>query len=69
MVFSVKATANAIDKEREFTIFSQAAQEVVDARILQGIHFRSADAEGRRLGERVSHWTFQKFLRVVPGSK
>ena len=70
MAFTVKKTATkAIDKEREFTSFSQAAQEVVDARILLGIHFRSADEEARRLGERVSHWTFQKFLRRAPGQE
>jgi len=67
--FSVKnPAANVIDKERFFTTCSQAAQEVVDARVLLGIHFRFADDEARRLGERVSHWTFQKFLRPVPGS-
>lgn len=70
MAFTVKTTAPpAIDKERDFSSFSQAAQEVVDARILLGIHFRSADEEGRRLGERVAHWTFQKYLRPTPGSK
>ena len=70
MVYTVKTTAaNAIDKERDFTSFSQAAQEVVEARILLGIHFRSADEEARRLGERVAHWTFQKFLKPTPGGK
>jgi hypothetical protein len=70
MSFTVKTgAANAIDKERDFTSFSQAAQEVVDARILLGIHFRFADEEARRLGERVAHWAFQKYLRPVPGSK
>ena len=69
MHFSVKnPSALVIDHERDYTHFSQAAQEVVEARILLGIHFRAADAEGRRLGERVAHWTFQKFLRPVPGS-
>ena len=69
MSFSVKnPAANVVDKERDFTTFSQAAQEVVDARVLLGIHFRFADEEGRRLGERVAHWTIQKFLRPVPGS-
>lgn len=68
MAFTVKNPAmNVSDKERDFTSFSQAAQEVVDARVLLGIHFRFADEEGRRLGERVAHWTFQKFLRPVPG--
>lgn len=68
MQFTVKTTSpNAIDKERDYTSFSQAAQEVVDARVLLGIHFRFADEKGRRLGERVSHWTFQEFLRPVRG--
>jgi hypothetical protein len=68
MIFTVKNPAPlVIDKERDYTSFSQAAQEVVDARVLLGIHFRFADEEGRRLGERIAHWTFQKFLRPVPG--
>jgi hypothetical protein len=69
-VFTVKTTSPLVsDPERDYTSFSQAAQEVVDARVLLGIHFRFADEEGRRLGERVAHWTFQKFLRPVPGAK
>ena len=68
--FSVTTPSpTVIDKEREFTSFSQAAQEVVDARVLLGIHFRFADEEARRLGERVAHWAFQKFLRPVPGNR
>jgi hypothetical protein len=67
MAFTVKnPAAIVIDQEREFTTFSQAAQEVMDARVLMGIHFRFADEEGCRLGQRVAHWTFQKFLRPVP---
>jgi hypothetical protein len=49
--------------ERFYTSFSQAADEVVEVRIQQGIHFRSAEEEGRRLGERVAHWVFMKYLR------
>jgi hypothetical protein len=49
--------------ERFYTSFSQAADEVVEVRIQQGIHFRSAEDEGRRLGERVAHWVFMKYLR------
>ena len=58
-----------IQTERFYTRFSEAAEEVVDARILLGIHFRTADVEARRLGNRIAHWTFQKFLRPVPGSE
>ncbi len=50
---------------RTFRRFSDAAQEVVDARILLGIHFRFADTEARRLGARVGFWTFTNALRPV----
>jgi hypothetical protein len=71
MSFSVKnpTTPLVIDRERSYTSFSQAAEEVVEARILLGIHFRFADEEARRLGERVAHWTIQQLLRPVPGSQ
>jgi hypothetical protein len=62
-------SAIVVDKVRDFTSISQAAQEVVDARVLLGIHFRFADEEGRRLGERVAHWAFQKYLRPVHGNR
>jgi hypothetical protein len=51
---------------RPFRRISEAAQEVVDARILLGIHFRAADVEARRLGARVAFWTYFKALRPVP---
>jgi hypothetical protein len=72
MEFTVKTTSSNVpppNRERAYTSFSQAAQEVVDARILLGIHFRSADEEARRLGERVAHWAFQKYLRPAQGNK
>jgi hypothetical protein len=68
--FVVRTThGDVADKEREYSSFSQAQQEVVEARILLGIHFRSADEEARRLGNRVARWTFQKFLRPVRGKR
>ena len=71
MSFNVKSrnSTGVVTATRGFMSFSQAAQEVVDARVLLGIHFRFADEEGRRLGERVAHWTIQKFLRPVPGNQ
>lgn len=66
--FTVKNTSPlVIDQEREFTRFSQAAEEVVDARIILGIHFRSADEVARVQGSRVAHWTFRKILRPRHG--
>ena len=54
---------------REFHRFSDAAEEVVDARILLGIHFRAADEDARRLGRRVASWTFKNFLRPIRHGK
>jgi hypothetical protein len=51
---------------RTYRRLSDAAQEVVDARIFLGIHFRSADVAARRLGTRVACWTFAKVLRRLP---
>jgi hypothetical protein len=50
---------------RQYRRFSEAADEVVEARIYLGIHFRFADVEARRQGTRVAHWTFTKYLRPI----
>ena len=54
---------------RQYHRFSQAAQEVVEVRILHGIHFRFADEQARRQSRRVAHWVFMKSLRPVPGTE
>ncbi|MFN2240517.1 MAG: hypothetical protein ABR524_14110, partial [Thermoanaerobaculia bacterium] len=64
--FSIRTTHPAVaNPVHQYSRFSEAAQEVVDARVHLGIHFRVADEEGRRLGDRVAHWTFMKFLRPI----
>ncbi len=50
---------------RLFSRFSDAAEEVEDARVLLGIHFRFADEDARRLGGQVAAWTFNEFLRPI----
>jgi hypothetical protein len=50
---------------RTFHKVSDAMNEVVDARILLGIHFRAADEEAKRLGTRVAFWTFTRFLKPI----
>jgi hypothetical protein len=41
---------------RSFESFSEAVQEVVDARVWSGIHFRNADEDGARIGKQVARW-------------
>lgn len=67
--FTVKTTSPLVtNPARHYTRISDVAREVVEARIYLGIHFRSADEEGRRLGNRVAQWTFTKFLRPIRGA-
>ena len=68
--FSISSAAMGLTTNpRHYHRFSDAAQEVVDARVLQGIHFRFADEEGRRQGERIAHWAFHKYLRPLHGRR
>lgn len=54
---------------RFYTRFSDAAQDVVDARIYMGIHFRFPDTSGRTCGAKVSRWTYKYFLRSLDGDE
>ena len=47
---------------RSFARFSQAAEEIVDARVWGGIHFRNADEDGSRIGEEVARWRDRHFF-------
>jgi hypothetical protein len=64
--FSVtSANVLALQKTRTFSRFSDAAKEVVDARVYTGIHFRTSDEVGWRRGKQVARWTFKHFLRPI----
>jgi hypothetical protein len=66
MTFSVTTTNPlAVQKTRTYNRFSDAAGDVVVARIYEGIHFRFADTTARRQGRQVAKWAFRHFLRPV----
>ena len=48
---------------RQFTSFSQLRDDIVEARIWSGIHFRFADTEGAKIGREVAHWGNQHAFR------
>jgi len=52
----------AVQKTRVYARFSDAADDVVEARIYLGIHFRFADVAARRQGEKVAEHAFDHFL-------
>jgi len=66
MDFSLTSTFPAtINKTRSYSKFSDAADEVVEVRILQGIHFRTADKVARKQGKSVADYVFENFLRPL----
>ena len=50
---------------RSFTRFSQAIKEIIDARVYSGIHFRTADVQGARLGKTVARWRKKHYFHPV----
>src|SRR5262245_54984889 len=66
MTFTVTTTnLMAIQQTRTYSRFSDAAEDVVNARVLEGIHFRFADAEARKQGRHVAQWAFGHFLKPL----
>jgi hypothetical protein len=64
-------TTNAMaqQKTRTFTRLSQAEQEVVDARVYSGIHYRHSDTTARKQGRHVANWVFRHYFRPVEEAK
>ncbi len=52
---------------RHFDGFSHAIDEVIEARIWGGIHFRKADVAGAELGAQVARWERRHYFRRVRG--
>lgn len=66
--FTFQVTSNspqAIPPTRTYQRFSDAAREVVDARVYLGIHFRFADTAARKQGRQAARWAFRHYLRPV----
>ena len=54
---------------RDYTRFSDVAQDCVEARMLMGIHFRFADVAGRTSGQRVGRYVHKYFMRSLEGGQ
>jgi hypothetical protein len=61
MDLSVTNLANGATKD--YTRFSSVYADTIEARILQGLHFRTADEDGARLGRQVANWIARNFFR------
>jgi hypothetical protein len=63
-VFTTNTTPG-IPPSITYSKFSDAAGDVVNARIWEGIHFRFADEEARKQGRHVAQWVFGKILKPI----
>ena len=50
---------------RDFEKFSSVRDEVVEARIYEGIHFRFADELARKQGEHIAQWAYGHYFQPV----
>jgi hypothetical protein len=70
VTFDVTTTVpQAVRKTRTYRSFSDAAADMVEARILLGIHFRFADVAARTQGRRVADWTVDHYLTAIQRSR
>lgn len=65
MTFTVRTTnlTPGIPQTITYSKFSDAAEDVVNVRIWQGIHFRFADEEARKQGRHVAQWVYAHYLK------
>ena len=60
-------TSSVSQTTRSFASFSQAIDEIVDARVYSGIHFRTADTQGALLGRQVARYRERHHFRPERG--
>jgi hypothetical protein len=57
------AFSNKSGTTRSFERFSDALNEIIDARVWGGIHFRTADMQGAVLGKKVAHYLEKHYFQ------
>jgi PAP2 superfamily len=62
---AVSAFSNKSCTTRNFERFSDILNEVVDARVWAGIHFRTADTQGAVLGSKVAHYLKKHYFQPL----
>jgi hypothetical protein len=54
--------------ERSWTTIEAFMQEVANARIYDGVHYRNSTEVGTAMGKQIGVWAAEKYLQVPPGS-
>jgi len=57
---------NVLQRTRHYESAQDLVQEIIDARVWGGIHYRESDVKGAALGRKVAHWALQRYFLPVP---
>jgi hypothetical protein len=57
---------NLIKSTRHYQYAQELVQEIIDARVWGGIHYRDSDVKGANLGRKVAHWALKHYFLAVP---
>ena len=63
--FGVTSLRFPNEPPRYFDRFSDALNEIIDARVYAGLHFRTADIQGRILGRKVAHYMARHYFQPL----
>jgi hypothetical protein len=58
-----RITSMGSNTTRSFTTFTQAIDEIVNARVYAGIHFRAADVQGAQIGQEIARYRAEHYFR------
>src|SRR5205085_10011263 len=56
---------NLLHPMRHYDRVVDLVQEIIDARVWGGLHYRESGIKGVNVGRKVAHWTLQRFFLPV----
>jgi hypothetical protein len=65
MDFTLVRTPGVPNVTRTYRHFTAVVRDTIDARVWQGLHFRTADVQGAKIGKDVANWLNANFFRPV----
>ena len=63
--FAFDVTSSVVAGGSHFTRLSEALEQIEDSRVWAGLHFRTADEQGRQLGENVAAYMVDHYFQPV----
>ena len=66
MTFNVvRIVPDGANVTRVYKQFTDVIEDTIDARVYEGIHFRTAEIQGAEIGEQVADWIDEHYFEPV----